>query len=66
LGGAYTDVAADEVIGDTVDDTVDTVYKLGYVGTKRFVRVRLAVIGASDLGVVGLVGRLDRTAEPDK
>lgn len=66
LGGAYSDVDADEVIGDTVDDTVDTVFKLGYTGTRRFVRVQIDVTGDSDLGVVGLLGRLDRQAEPDK
>ena len=65
LGGAYTDVDALEVIGDTVDDTVDTVYRLGYTGTKRFVRARLTLTGDTDIGVVGLLGVLDRTPQAD-
>lgn len=57
-----------DVIGDTVPTggTVDTVFKLGYVGNKRYVRVALTIPGATKVGVVGIKGHLHRSPVDDK
>lgn len=57
----FAAVTADEVLGDTVANTADTVFKLGYVGNKRYVRAALIIPGATDVGVVGMLTRLHRT-----
>ncbi len=61
----YAAVGADDVIGDTVDNSADTVFRLGYVGNKRYVRAALIIPGATDVGVVGLLTKLHRTPEAD-
>ena len=65
LGGAYTAVVADEVIGDTVSNDLNTTYRLGYVGQKAFARVALTIPGITECGVVGLIERLHQTPEVD-
>ena len=61
----YAAADADDVIGDTVDNSADTVFRLGYVGKKRYVRAALTIPGATDIGVVGIVGHLHQTPEDD-
>ena len=39
LGGAYTDVAADQMYGDTGVVAADANFKIGYTGYKQFVRL---------------------------
>ncbi len=66
LGGAYTVAGANDIIGDIVKNTADTVFKLGYVGNKAFARVALTIPGVTKCGVTGINGHLHRTAEADK
>ena len=70
FGSGYAPVAdaTIDLIGDTVPvgGTVDTVFKIGYVGDKRFVRVALTIPGATKVGVIGIKGHLHRTPVADK
>lgn len=66
LGGAYTVAGANDIIGDIVSDTIDTAFKLGYVGSKAFARVALTIPGVTQCGVVGFNGHLHQTPVADK
>lgn len=66
LGGAYTVAGANDINGDIVKNTADTVFKLGYVGNKAFARVALTIPGVTKCGVIGINGHLHITPEPDK
>ncbi|NIR17175.1 MAG: hypothetical protein GWN86_25975 [Desulfobacterales bacterium] len=66
-GGPWTSVGANDRIGDTVPvgGAANTVYRLGYVGNKRYCRAALTIPASTDVGVVGLNGELHRQPEED-
>ena len=55
-------------IGDAIPTPLlaNTIYKVGYVGNMQFVRVALTLPNATDVGVSGIKGHLDRTPVEDK
>lgn len=51
--GAYTDVAAGDLVGAFVAVVTDTKQKVGYKGAKKWVRVAVVTTGATTGAVVG-------------
>jgi hypothetical protein len=49
----FTDVAASDQIGSFALLTSNTTQKVGYIGTKRYIRVVVTVAGATTGGVYG-------------
>jgi hypothetical protein len=64
---ALVDPSLDQ-IGDAIPTPLlaNTIYKVGYVGNKRYVRVALTLPNATDVGVSIVKGHLDRTPVEDK
>ena len=56
-----------DLIGDTIPTPLlpDTVYRVGYVGNKQFVRVNATIPGATKLSAAGLLMRNARTPVED-
>ncbi len=49
----YTDVAAKDLIGSLTDLASNTIQRIGYKGTKRYIRAVSTVAGATTGGVYG-------------
>uniref|UniRef100_UPI003BAAB2BC hypothetical protein n=1 Tax=Stappia sp. TaxID=1870903 RepID=UPI003BAAB2BC len=62
-GTGYEDVAADDVIGEAPDTMAATsAYKLGYRGSKRYVRLAITKAGGTSIqvGAVAILGHANQ------
>ncbi|KQZ50733.1 hypothetical protein ASD54_11030 [Rhizobium sp. Root149] len=58
-GGTFTDVADDDVLGEPpATMAANSAYKLGYIGSKRFVRLNVTKAGGASIqmGALALLG----------
>lgn len=52
-GGTYTDVAAADQVGTLAALATNTLQKVGYIGTKRYIKAVVTVAGATTGGIYG-------------